>query len=126
MRESFGRHKLNAGLLDLGDIEGADVFERKRNFELQIAQLHKDRRIGDATVVIISMHGGDGPTPEDQVDRIEKMPDEVQSLSDSDSVKHSTYTLSVLDRELEFDFHWLIGRIRNTMAMVFPTKVRYT
>ena len=122
MTESFDRHQLNAGLLDLGDIEGADVFERKRNLELQIAQLHKDRRIDDATVVIISMHGGDGPTTEDQEVRAEKMADEVQSLSDRDSVKNSTYTLSVLDRELEFDFHWLIGRVRNTQGDGIPYK----
>ena len=120
MEESFGRHQLNAGLLDLADIEGKNIVERKKNLESKIAQLHKDRRIDDATLVIVSMHGGDAPPPEDQEVRIEKVADEIQNVSNSDKDKNSTYMLSVLDHALEFDFGWLISRVRNTLGDGVP------
>ena len=120
MEESFSRHQLNAGLLDLGDIEGADVVEKRRDLESQIALLHKEGRINDATLVIISMHGDDEAAPADHDAPSNKVADGVENTSDSNNVKNSSYMLSVLDGALEVDFHWLISRVRNTIGGGVP------
>ncbi len=116
MEESFARHQLNAGLLDLGDIEGADLLERRCNLELQIAHLHKAGRINDATLVIISMHGDDDTTSTDQDAPPDKVTDGVENAPHNNKVKNSSYVLSVLDDALVVDFNWLISRIRNTLG----------
>lgn len=122
MEESFGRHQLNAGLLDLADIEGADVVEKQRDLESQLALLHKDGRINDATLVIISMHGDDEAAPADHDDPSSKVSDGVENVPDSHKVKNNSYMLSVLDGALEVDFHWLISCVRNTMGDGVPYK----
>ena len=83
MEESFDRHQLNAGLLDLGDIEGADEVEKQRDLESQIALLHKKGRINDATLVIISMHGDDEAAPADHDAPSNKASDGVENAPDS-------------------------------------------
>ena len=116
MEESFSRHQLNAGLLDLGDIEGADVVEKRRDLDLQIAHLHKEGRINDATLVIISMHGDDEVVPADHDAPSNNVSDGVENVPDSHKVKNSKYMLSVLGGALEVDFNWLISRVRNTIG----------
>jgi hypothetical protein len=122
MEESFGRHQLNAGLLDLGDIEGDDEVEKRRDLESQIALLHEEGRINDATLVIISMHGDDEAVPADHDAPSNKVSDGVENAPDSNGVKNSSYMLSVLDGALEVDFQWLISCVRNTMGDGVPYK----
>ena len=116
IEENFSRHQLNAGVLELGDVEGANVFEKRRDLETKIAQLHKDGRLDDNTVVIISMHGGDGMEIHDQMTSPAKENNEGENTSKSSAVKADPYKLSVMDGALEVDFHWLISRIRNTLT----------
>jgi ankyrin repeat protein len=116
MEESFSRHQLNAGILDLVDIEGADIDDRKKNLELHIAQLHKDRRLDDATLVILSMHGSEDNALEEQGASQEAVADDIQNSRSNHNAKKANYLLSVLDGALEVDFHWLIARIRNTVG----------
>jgi hypothetical protein len=117
MEESFGLHQLNAGLLELGDIEGQDRHEKRCNLEAKLAQLHKSWCTNDATVMIISMHGGDGLASDDESDDDESALENNQS--DSDRTKNSSalptkpYLLSVMDNALEVDFYWLVSRVRN-------------
>jgi ankyrin repeat protein len=122
MEEGFGRHQLNAGLLDLGDIEGDDEVEKRRDLESQIALLHEEGRINDATLVIISMHGDDEAVPADHDAPSNKVSDGVENAPDSNGVKNSSYMLSVLDGALEVDFQWLISCVRNTMGDGVPYK----
>ena len=122
MEESFSRHQLNAGLLDLADIEGADVVEKRRDLESQIALLHKEGRINDGTLVIISMHGDDEAAPADHDAPSNNVSDGVENVSDSHKVKNSKYMLSVLGGALEVDFNWLISRVRNTIGDGVPYK----
>ena len=122
MEESFSRHQLNAGLLDLGDIEGADVVEKRRDLDLQIAHLHKEGRINDATLVIISMHGDDEVVPADHDAPSNNVSDGVENASDRNKVKNNSYMLSVLGGALEVDFNWLISRVRNTKGDGVPYK----
>ena len=116
MEESFDRHQLNAGLLDLGDIEGDDEVEKRRDLESQIALLHKEGRINDATLVIISMHGDDEAVPADHDVPSNNVSDGVENASDSNKVKNSSYMLSVFGGDLKVEFQWLISRVRNTMG----------
>lgn len=120
MEESFSRHQLNAGLLDLGDIQGNDLVERLQDLEFQIAQLHKNGRLNDDTIVFISMHGE--TTPSDQDVRLDEMSDGVENASDSNYVKNGSYMLSVLNDKLRVDFSWLISRFRNTIGNGIPYK----
>ena len=122
MEESFSRHQLNAGLLDLGDIEGADVVEKRRDLESQIELLHKEGRINDATLVIISMHGDDEAAPADHDAPSNNVSDGVENAPDSNKVKNNSYMLSVLGGALKVDFQWLISRVRNTKGAGIPYK----
>lgn len=122
MEESFDRHQLNAGLLDLGDIEGTDEVEKRRALESQIALLHKEGRINDATLVIISMHGDDEAAPADHDAPSNKVSDGVENAPDRNKVKNNSYMLSVLGGALKVDFQWLISRVRNTMGDGVPYK----
>ena len=122
MEERFDRHQLNAGLLDLGDIEGADEVEKRRDLESQIALLHKEGRINDGTLVIISMHGDDEAAPADHDAPSNNVSDGVENEPDSHKVKNSKYMLSVLGGALEVDFNWLISRVRNTIGDGVPYK----
>ena len=122
MEESFDRHQLNAGLLDLGDIEGADEVEKQRDLESQIARLHKEGRINDATLVIISMHGDDEAAPADHDAPSNNVSDGVENAPDKNKVKNKSYMLSVLGGALKVDFQWLISRVRNTMGDGIPYK----
>lgn len=126
MEESFGLHQLNAGLLELGDIEGQDRHEKRCNLEAKLAQLHKNWCINDATVTIISMHGGDGLASDDESDDDESALENNQS--DSDRTKNGSalptkpYLLSVMDSALEVDFNWLISCVRNMNGDGSPYK----
>ena len=122
MEESFDRHQLNAGLLDLGDIEGADGVEKQRDLESQIALLHKKGRINDATLVIISMHGDNEAAPADHDAPSNNVSDGVENSPDKNKVKNKSYMLSVLGGALKVDFQWLISRVRNTMGDGVPYK----
>lgn len=122
MEEGFGRHQLNAGLLDLADIEGADVVEKRRDLESQIAHLHKEGRINDATLVIISMHGDDEAAPADHDAPSNKVSDGVENAPEKNKVKNKSYMLSVLGGALKVDFQWLISRVRNTTGDGVPYK----
>ena len=122
MEDSFGRHQLNAGVLELGDVEGGDVTEKRNDLEAKIAQLHKDGRLDDNTVVIISMHGSDGAVPQDQTTLSVEENSEAGSACNGSTVKTIPYTLGVMNHALEVDFHWLIARIRNTLGDGRPYK----
>ena len=122
MEESFDRHQLNAGLLDLGDIEGADEVEKQRDLESQIALLHKEGRINDATLVIISMHGDDEAEPADHDASSNNVSNGVENAPDKNKVRNKSYMLSVLGGALKVDFQWLISRVRNTMGDGVPYK----
>jgi ankyrin repeat protein len=122
MEESFDRHQLNAGLLDLGDIEGADEVEKQRDLESQIALLHQEGRVNDATLVIISMHGDDEVAPADGDIPSSNVSDGVENQPDRNKVKNNSYMLSVLGGALKVDFQWLISRVRNTMGDGVPYK----
>ena len=120
MRESFGRHQLNAGILELDEVEGADVIEKRRDLEARIAQLHEDGRLDDNTVVIISMHGDDGVEAQDRVSSSPKENSTQSTEPNSPNVKIESYKLSVMGDALEVDFTWLISRIRNTVEEGTP------
>jgi hypothetical protein len=113
MEESFGRHQLNAGLLELSNIEGQDLYEKQCNLEAKIAQLHKGGCINDATVTIISMHGGDGLVSEDHETSAENNRTDSDRASNSSALPTQPYLLSATDSALKVDFHWMISRIRN-------------
>jgi hypothetical protein len=113
MEESFGRHQLNAGLLELSNIEGQDRHEKQCNLEAKIAQLHKGGCINDSTVKIISMHGEDGLVSEDDESFLENNQSDLGRVSNSSALPSKPYLLSVMDGALEVDFHWLISRVRN-------------
>jgi hypothetical protein len=113
MAESFSRHQLNAGLLELSHIQGQDLHEKKCNLEEKIAQLHKGGCLNDRTVTIISMHGGDDLESEDHESSLENNQTDSYRASNSPALPTQPYLLSVMDGALEVDFYWLVSRVRN-------------
>jgi hypothetical protein len=113
MKQSFGLHQLSVGLLELSQIEGNDPLEKKYNLAAKIAQLHKDGRINDATIVIISMHGSDGPELADCESSLRENQIDSDGKSCSSALPAKPYRLSVMEGQLEVDFTWLVSRVRN-------------
>ncbi|MEO0314832.1 MAG: hypothetical protein RI928_1288 [Pseudomonadota bacterium] len=113
MEESFGRHQLNAGLLELSHIEGKDLHERQWDLKAKIAQLHKVGLINDSTVTIISMHGVDGLASAHHEPYLQNNQTDVDRASNRSASSNKPYMLSVMDGALEFDFHWLVSCVRN-------------
>ena len=113
MEESFSLHQLNAGLLELGNIEGQDPHKKQCDLEAKIAQLHKGGRINDATVTIISMHGDDDLPSDDDESSLETNQTDSDRASNRSALPTQPYRLSVMDSALEVDFYWLVSRVRN-------------
>ena len=113
IEESFRRHQLNAGLFELGNIEGQDRHEKQCDLEAKLAQLHKNWCISGEIKMFISMHSSDDLASDDDESSLENNQTNSDRASNSSALSSKPYLLSVMDGALEVDFHWLMSRIRN-------------
>lgn len=122
MEKSFGLHQLNAGLLELGQIEGLDPDEKKSNLEAKIAQLQTGGYITDETIVIISMHGVDDPEWTNKKSSLRESQANSGSANSSSALPDQPYLLSVMGGKLRVAFTWLMSCVRNMKGDGSPYK----